>query len=276
MNPCTLGWYLPLLVQEDKDTPHALLQPSESASTQRHESGRAAFPSSMPSALPSNVVIENNNTKATERGRVSSEARGRNRFEPRPQTDQQRHDLSSKEEKKRGIGTSVPSSYPSSSGAGSASMPRLRTQIDVRHGAKGMTGKDRGEEVQHGPGSENPSESANGYTSPPLGQQSQSQLQSQAQSLRKRRRSDPPTRWEALDSHFRRGLPDAAYAGRLAYRGLIMRACPNLRTLDGVWVEEKERRKAEALLMSVFRNKGSQAAADVDVDTDLDKTIRGV
>ncbi|KAF7365457.1 Sin component scaffold protein cdc11 [Mycena venus] len=32
-------------------------------------------------------------------------------------------------------------------------------------------------------------------------------------------------RWAELDGRFRRGLPDAVYVGRLAYRGLVMRAC---------------------------------------------------
>lgn len=62
-----------------------------------------------------------------------------------------------------------------------------------------------------------------------------------------------PSYWEALDAQFRRGLPDKAYAGRLAYRGLIMRACPNIKVQDGVRVTEKERRKAEALLKRVLK-----------------------
>lgn len=61
-----------------------------------------------------------------------------------------------------------------------------------------------------------------------------------------------PSHWEALDSQFRRGLPDKAYAGRLAYRGLIMRACPHIKALDGVRIMEKEKRKAEALLRRVL------------------------
>ncbi|KAL5501530.1 NUD1 [Sanghuangporus vaninii] len=61
------------------------------------------------------------------------------------------------------------------------------------------------------------------------------------------------SQWEALDAQFRRGLPDKAYAGRLAYRGLIMRACPQITVLDGVQISEKERRKAEALLRRVLK-----------------------
>ncbi|TFK40704.1 hypothetical protein BDQ12DRAFT_679886 [Crucibulum laeve] len=54
--------------------------------------------------------------------------------------------------------------------------------------------------------------------------------------------------WQELDSKFRRDLPDESYIGRLAYRGLIMRACPRIRMLDGVGVSEKERTKAHQLL----------------------------
>jgi len=54
--------------------------------------------------------------------------------------------------------------------------------------------------------------------------------------------------WQELDSKFRRDLPDDGYVGRLAYRGLVMRACTRVGMLDGVEVTEKERRKAEQLL----------------------------
>jgi protein NUD1 len=58
--------------------------------------------------------------------------------------------------------------------------------------------------------------------------------------------------WAELDSKFRRDLPDGAYIGRLAYRGLIMRACPRVGMLDGVGVSEKERRKAQSLLEGIL------------------------
>ncbi|KZT67073.1 hypothetical protein DAEQUDRAFT_746278 [Daedalea quercina L-15889] len=51
--------------------------------------------------------------------------------------------------------------------------------------------------------------------------------------------------WKELDAKFRRDLPDEAYVGRLAYRGLVMRACPGIRLLDGVETSAKEREKAE-------------------------------
>jgi len=58
--------------------------------------------------------------------------------------------------------------------------------------------------------------------------------------------------WAELDSKFRRDLPDGVYIGRLAYRGLVMRACPRLRLLDGVGVSEKERKKAQSLLEGIL------------------------
>ncbi|KAJ7366542.1 hypothetical protein DFH08DRAFT_834757 [Mycena albidolilacea] len=55
-------------------------------------------------------------------------------------------------------------------------------------------------------------------------------------------------RWAELDGRFRRGLPDAVYVGRLAYRGLVMGACGGVRVLDGVCVTEKERAKTVGVL----------------------------
>ena len=61
--------------------------------------------------------------------------------------------------------------------------------------------------------------------------------------------------WQELDAKFRRDLPDEAYVGRLAYRGLIMRACRGVKTLDGIQVSEKEREKAERLLTGILRKR---------------------
>lgn len=58
--------------------------------------------------------------------------------------------------------------------------------------------------------------------------------------------------WQELDSVFRRDLPDGAYIGRLAYRGLIMGSCPRLGWLDGVVVSWKEGRKARSLLEGIL------------------------
>lgn len=65
----------------------------------------------------------------------------------------------------------------------------------------------------------------------------------------------PTLSWHELDAKFRRDLPDDAYIGRLTYRGLVMRACPKVRMLDGVVVSRKEREKAEKLLEGVARAK---------------------
>ena len=61
--------------------------------------------------------------------------------------------------------------------------------------------------------------------------------------------------WQELDAKFRRDLPDEAYVGRLAYRGLIMRACRDVNVLDGIQVSEKEREKAERLLTGILRKR---------------------
>lgn len=61
--------------------------------------------------------------------------------------------------------------------------------------------------------------------------------------------------WQELDAKFRRDLPDEAYVGRLAYRGLVMRACRDVHVLDGIQVSEKEREKAERLLTGILRKR---------------------
>ena len=57
--------------------------------------------------------------------------------------------------------------------------------------------------------------------------------------------------WAELDATFRRQLPNDWYLRRLAHRGLTMRACPVLATLDGIAVTKEERIKAEELLSSL-------------------------
>ena len=69
---------------------------------------------------------------------------------------------------------------------------------------------------------------------------------------------DQPSRaagleWASLDASFRRALPDEWYSKRLVYRGLIMAACPRVRVLDGVRVEEGERSKAGRLIDAARR-----------------------
>ncbi|KIK69884.1 hypothetical protein GYMLUDRAFT_212772 [Collybiopsis luxurians FD-317 M1] len=58
--------------------------------------------------------------------------------------------------------------------------------------------------------------------------------------------------WKELDAKFRRDLPNDSYIGRLAYRGLVMQACPRIRMLDGIEVTEKERLKAEKILEGIL------------------------
>ena len=81
--------------------------------------------------------------------------------------------------------------------------------------------------------------------------QLQGQMQMQQQQQSARGGTAVAAGWRELDAKFRRDLPDAVYASRLAYRGLVMRACPAIRVLDGVEVSEKEKDKAEKLLRSV-------------------------
>jgi hypothetical protein len=64
--------------------------------------------------------------------------------------------------------------------------------------------------------------------------------------------------WQELDAKFRRDLPDELYIGRLAYRGLVMRACSRIRMLDGVGVSEKEERKAQKLLVGILNKTKSK------------------
>ncbi|CAE6421642.1 unnamed protein product [Rhizoctonia solani] len=57
--------------------------------------------------------------------------------------------------------------------------------------------------------------------------------------------------WSDLDVKFRRDLPDELYIGRLAYRGLVMRVCPQVRTMDGIEITQPERTKAQKLLLGI-------------------------
>lgn len=61
--------------------------------------------------------------------------------------------------------------------------------------------------------------------------------------------------WSELDAVFRRSLPDEWYVRRLAHRGLVMRVCPRIGTLDGVSIESGERSKAEELLLTLESRK---------------------
>lgn len=57
---------------------------------------------------------------------------------------------------------------------------------------------------------------------------------------------------QAMDTKFRRGLPDDLYVGRLVYRGLLATSCgPKLCMVDGVKLTQLERDKAAALLRNL-------------------------
>ncbi|KIY53211.1 L domain-like protein [Fistulina hepatica ATCC 64428] len=72
-------------------------------------------------------------------------------------------------------------------------------------------------------------------------------------------RASANAQWHDLDQQFRRDLPNDSYVGRLAYRGLIMQSCAELRSLDGVTVTDKERKKASELLAMLSESKAQRA-----------------
>lgn len=57
-----------------------------------------------------------------------------------------------------------------------------------------------------------------------------------------------PAAWSTYDTRFRKNLPDEWYSKRLVYRGLIMQNCKKMRKLDGIVVEDGERKRANQLL----------------------------
>ena len=197
MNPCTLGWYLPLLVS-DNDTPGAFLQPSE-FSTPIERCGQ----------------------------REDEDSRG--------------------------------GKYNNNNG---------EHWNDDKHGH----GHGRGIDTAHDgivAGELTAQQRASGSTSGVASSQFPLQMHDKNNINNKSERQGGSTntgssRWEALDAEFRKGLPNSAYVGRLAYRGMAMRACPDLRVLDGVRVAEKERRKAEALLERVLAGDAKSNEATVD------------
>ena len=193
MNPCTLGWYLPLLV---RDVPGAL-QPSDGDGPGALVAPRG--PASQVGAVP------------TPRIQSGQRARGG------PNS----HDAPPEQ------GSSSTRTGSSSSGSGATSRDAEAAGASGGHGAGAA-----------GPPDAGASASAPGAAT-----------------------------WKELDAKFRRDLPDEAYVGRLAYRGLVMRACPAIHLLDGVETSAKEREKAEKLLASLglgrdrVRGTGANAGA---------------
>ncbi|WVQ70970.1 hypothetical protein IAR50_000495 [Cryptococcus sp. DSM 104548] len=62
----------------------------------------------------------------------------------------------------------------------------------------------------------------------------------------------PPALWHNYDTRFRKNLPDEWYSKRLLHRGLVMQVCPQIRKLDGIVVEDGEKKKAEELLRAAL------------------------
>lgn len=240
MNPCTLGWYLPLLVQ-DKDVPDALLQPSDFAgkAPELRDSRRpvsSSTHSSVSVELRSGGHMEDN---------LGGSKRGGKGVQPSMGTAYQ-------EAQVRGIGK-APSSAISAGGASGSGMYIATSGIRAADQSASDCDGDEKAIVLSTAAGKTPHAETNPWSQP-----------NTAQSKTVSEKSSSPSHWEALDAQFRRGLPDSTYAGRLAYRGLVMRACPNIRVLDGVRTSEKERNKAEALLKRLLG------------EEDPDTTIRGV
>ena len=192
MNPCTLGWYLPLLV---KDLPGAL-QPSDG---DRAGDFPALEPGPMSGARPGESNAQGSSQELDRPHRASS---GSNPREGHRQN-------------------AFPDAPISTVPSGSASSKSGPLAVDASNGSGTV-------ELQQRP---------------------------------RRERGQNELVWRELDAKFRRDLPDEAYIGRLAYRGLVMRACPRIAMLDGVEVERKERDKAERLLRSIFGTGKSRDAS---------------
>lgn len=73
-------------------------------------------------------------------------------------------------------------------------------------------------------------------------------------------RTSSASSWHELDAKFRRDLPNDAYVQRLAYRGLVMKACANIKMLDGVIVSRKEKEKAERFLEGMAKAKPQRSS----------------
>ena len=191
MNPCTLGWYLPLLV---KDVPGAL-QPSDG---DRHKSGTTLFSIGAPPKLDDDGADDLQAGQQHSATRNGMKTRGN-------QTVSQ-----SSSSSQRPAGVSMPSSSKGTSSSGSGSQPDYYSKYKQS------------------------------------------------------------STWKDLDSKFRRDLPDDAYVGRMVYRGLVMRSCPDIRMLDGLEVSDKEKDKAERILKEVL----GAAARDRDKEKEKEKETR--
>ncbi|KAH9922647.1 uncharacterized protein B0H18DRAFT_1085842 [Fomitopsis serialis] len=174
MNPCTLGWYLPILV---RDVPGAL-QPSD---------GDRPGPSSGGNALAGFA--------APVRGPASQA--GGSAHDHLPTGHRARDGAHSHGPQQSSIaGSAGGANAPARGGAEAAASPGGHG--DAAGGHRAGTGE-APPRAQSGP--------------PPV-------MGSVAGS------ASGAAVWKELDAKFRRDLPDDVYLGRLAYRGLVMRACP--------------------------------------------------
>lgn len=240
MNPCTLGWYLPLLV---KDVPGAL-QPSD-------DGDRRTL------AGPSRV----SNTGPTSTSAVGCER----------QTSSLATTANPKEGIEFNVSTRIDGTGATARGENGTSSPTSDVDADVRkagvtvqRGVSRDGGTDVVDQTYQPADRETVGQGdADRLLPPPLARSSSPPRHVPQQQRSLRMRQDVRTAqtkskslftgvggvtWKDLDAKFRRDLPDDVYVGRLVYRGLVMRACPRIRMLDGIEVSEKERDKAERLL----------------------------
>ena len=211
MNPCTLGWYLPLLV---KDLPGAL-QPSDR---------------DRPAHLPALESAQSGGAHPAETNLLPFASSS---------NDSRSHRPSNREQKNRPWSDSTSDVAPSTA----------------------LHGLDQNAPHPVVPASDSDSSRrGGGVGSIP------------ADTQQPRQRPQNELAWRELDAKFRRDLPDDAYVGRLAYRGLVMRACPKIVMLDGVQVERKERDKAERLLRSIFSAGKAKDAGLSGVGIELEPT----
>ena len=204
MNPCTLGWYLPLLV---KDVPGAL-QPSDG---ERREVGAdAASNPATTGTLSDAGTTRDGQRKPRNNGYTPSTA------EPphRPQAE----------------GTTTTSSSSHAQARQSHAQAQARALAPKPASVSASAGGSNSDVDGEDETTSSALSPASAYPGALSGN----------------------TTWKDLDSKFRRDLPDDAYVGRLVYRGLVMRACPGIRMLDGVETSEKEKDKAEKILKGII------------------------
>jgi len=194
MNPCTLGWYLPILV---KDVPGAL-QPSDDGGT-----GSSKWTTDIQIFNP-----QPHSSRPAQRpaGDRNSDSNG--------------HGLGDHGGAHAGLSTHPPITMGiGMDGSSSDDSERHNVRTSTSHPSEPAFGR---------------SENSTGDSEEPASAQTGAAT------------------WKDLDAKFRRDLPDDAYVGRLVYRGLVMRACPAIRILDGVETSHKEREKAERILREMI------------------------